>query len=162
MTFVPGGTTMTKFIIGTFLMLGIGFCELSSRFDFEPKIRPITQTVIETKSLEVVPFDAPIVTRAVFDTIPFAAIEKAQVFPTSIAAAPSAAAIPIIFIDLRQVSGRRVNMRSGPGTNYGVLDKLTRGTQTEVIEVNANGWVRIRVTTTDQVGWVSSRLLTPS
>lgn len=53
-------------------------------------------------------------------------------------------------------------MRSGPGTNYGVLDTLTRGTQTEVIEVNANGWARIRVTTTDQVGWMSSRLLTPS
>jgi uncharacterized protein YraI len=63
---------------------------------------------------------------------------------------------------MRQVSGRRVNMRSGPGTNYGVLDTLTRGTQTEVIEVNANGWARIRVTTTDQVGWMSSRLLTPS
>ena len=53
-------------------------------------------------------------------------------------------------------------MRSGPGTNYGVLDTQTRGTQTEVIEVNANGWARIRVTTTDQVGWMSSRLLTPS
>lgn len=153
---------MSKFIIGTFLMLGIGFYELSGGSDFEPEIHPIAQTVIETKSLEVVPFDAPIVTRAVVETVPFAAIKKARVIPASIEAAPPAAVIPQIFIDLRQVSGRRVNMRSGPGTNYGVLDTLTRGTQTEVIEVNVNGWARIRVTTTDQVGWMSSRLLTPS
>lgn len=153
---------MSKFIIGTFLMLGIGFYELSGGSDFEPEVRPIAPTVIETKSLEAVPFDAPIVTRVVVETIPVAAIEKARVFPSSIEAAPPAAAIPVTFIDMRQVSGRRVNMRSGPGTNYGVLDTLTRGTQTEVIEVNANGWARIRVTTTDQVGWMSSRLLTPS
>jgi hypothetical protein len=65
---------MSKFIIGTFLMLGIRFYELSSGSDFEPEIRPIAQTVIETKSLNVVPFDAPIVTRADVETIPFAAI----------------------------------------------------------------------------------------
>lgn len=153
---------MSKFIIGTFLMLGIRFYELSGGSDFEPEIRPIAQTVIETKLLEVVPFDAPIVTRADVEIIPFVAIEKARVFPASIEATPPAAAIPVTFIDMRQVSGRRVNMRSGPGTNYGVLDTQTRGTQTEVIEVNANGWARIRVTTTDQVGWMSSRLLTLS
>ena len=48
-------------------------------------------------------------------------------------------------VDLRAVSGSRVNMRTGPGTSYGVLDKLARGTQAEVIEVTAEGWARIRV-----------------
>lgn len=152
---------MSKFIIGTFLMLGFGFYVMSGGSEFEPEIRPITQAVIAIKSLEAVPFDAPIVTRAVVETVPFDAIEKAKVIPASIEAAPPAAVTPETFVDLRQVSGRRVNMRSGPSTNYDVLDTLARGTQTEVIEVNADGWARIRVTTTNQIGWMSSRLLTP-
>jgi len=65
-------------------------------------------------------------------------------------------------IDLREVAGKRVNMRSGPGTNFDVLDTLNRGTQAEVIEVNADGWARIRITDSDQIGWMAERLLTNS
>jgi len=68
-------------------------------------------------------------------------------------------AIEELPVDLRAVSASRVNMRTGPGTNYGVLDKLVRGTQAEVIEVTAEGWARIRVVETGQVGWMSTSLL---
>jgi uncharacterized protein YraI len=73
--------------------------------------------------------------------------------------APTVVAAPL---DLRTVAGSRVNMRAGPGTNFGVLDTLAQGTEAEVIEVDSNGWAQIRITSTDQVGWMAERLLTDS
>ena len=63
-------------------------------------------------------------------------------------------------LDIRYVSGTRVNMRSGPGTSYAVLDTLDGGTATEVLEVDASGWARIRLSGTDRIGWMAERLLT--
>ncbi|WP_372804334.1 SH3 domain-containing protein [Loktanella salsilacus] len=41
-----------------------------------------------------------------------------------------------------------------------MLDTLPRGTQTEVVESDDNGWVRVRVVGTGQMGWMAERLLT--
>lgn len=49
-----------------------------------------------------------------------------------------------------------VNVRSGPGTNYRVVDVLARGEEVEVIECQAR-WCRIRHPGPD--GWVSARYL---
>ena len=62
-------------------------------------------------------------------------------------------------VDLRRVSGSRVNMRSGPSTDFTVLDTLDGGTATEVIERDTNGWVLVRVQNTGQEGWMAERLL---
>lgn len=71
-----------------------------------------------------------------------------------------------ILSDLRQVSASRVNMRSGPGTNYGVLVTLTSGTTAEVIEesfdTSGDAWVLVRVRDTGQEGWMAARLMTPA
>lgn len=63
-------------------------------------------------------------------------------------------------VDLRQVAGSRVNMRQGPGTDYGVIVTLDSGTQVEVLEVDGNGWARLRTVSTGQEGWMAERLLT--
>lgn len=68
-------------------------------------------------------------------------------------------AVEVPVTDLRYVAGNRVNMRTGPSTNYGVLDTLTRGTEAEVIEVDDFGWARVRITETGQIGWMAERLL---
>ncbi len=70
-------------------------------------------------------------------------------------AAPAAPAAP----DLRVVAGSLVNMRDGPGIDYAVLSKVTGGTLAEVIAVDADGWARIRLVDSDQVGWMAERLL---
>ena len=156
---------MGKFIVGTFMLLGFGFYELSGGAEFEPEVRPIQQAVISTKTLEAVPTSEPAVTRAVAQAFPIE--PEAEVFHASLTILdapvqdttqdPAATSI-----DLREVAGKRVNMRSGPGTNFDVLDTLNRGTQAEVIEVNADGWARIRITDSDQIGWMAERLLTNS
>jgi hypothetical protein len=64
--------------------------------------------------------------------------------------------------DLRRITGDSVNMRAGPGTAFGILSRVTRDTEVEVMETFENGWLRIRVLDNNRVGWVSSRLVTPA
>lgn len=155
---------MSKFIIGTFLMLGFGFYQLSGGADFEPEVRALETAVISTKSIEIVPFDEPVVSRAPVEVAaaPLAETEtpviEPEVVQASLEVAPTVAEVAVE-LDLREVSGKRVNMRAGPSTNDAVLDTLVRGTQIEVLDVNADGWARLRVLDTDQIGWMAERFL---
>ncbi|MEN9012841.1 MAG: SH3 domain-containing protein [Yoonia sp.] len=155
---------MSKFNVGTFLMLGFGFYQLSGGADFEPEVRALETAVISTKSIEIVPFDEPVVSRAPVEVAaaPLAETEtpviEPEVVQASLEVAPTVAEVAVE-LDLREVSGKRVNMRAGPSTNDAVLDTLVRGTQIEVLDVNADGWARLRVLDTDQVGWMAERFL---
>ena len=62
--------------------------------------------------------------------------------------------------DIRQVNGRRVNMRMGPGTKYSVAGKLTGGTEVEVLQAPGNGWLKLRVVDSGRVGWMADYLVT--
>ncbi|SEQ68513.1 SH3 domain-containing protein [Thalassovita taeanensis] len=61
--------------------------------------------------------------------------------------------------DLRKVTGNRVNMRMGPGTNYNVVTKLSAGTQVLVLQMPGEGWVKLRVVETGRVGWMADYLV---
>ena len=61
--------------------------------------------------------------------------------------------------DIRVVSGNRVNVRGGPGTNFGVVGKLGAGDTVEVIEDNGAGWVRFRSVNGQETGWMADFLL---
>lgn len=61
--------------------------------------------------------------------------------------------------DLREVTATRVNVRGGPGTEYGVVSKLARGDAVEVIEDAGNGWVRMRPLDGSPEGWMADFLL---
>jgi uncharacterized protein YraI len=50
-----------------------------------------------------------------------------------------------------------LNVRSGPGTGYGVVDTLFAGENVEVTECVSNGWCHIQHPGPD--GWVSSKYL---
>lgn len=166
---------MGKLIIGTFLVLGLVFYELSGGADFVPESR-ISQ-VAEADIVEDVA--TPDVTRSTSTLVnlsPEPAVPEAEIIQAVAEAielddteeatvAPEVAEVvePIIEptpLDLRLVAGSRVNMRSGPGTTHDVLDTLDGGTETEVLEVNAGGWAKVRVTNTGQIGWMAERLLT--
>ena len=55
------------------------------------------------------------------------------------------------------VTGRRVNVRSGPGISYGRLTYLREGTTLTVLE-EKGGWVKITLPDTGRL-WVSSRYI---
>lgn len=122
----------------------------------------VVQAALTTDTPEVAPQEAPIQ----FESLVAGAPRVADILPdTEIAvsaplSAPTLTQEPRVSGEIRQVAGNRVNMRSGPGTNYGVLVTLTRGTDVEVLEVDANGWARLRSIGTGQEGWMAERLLT--
>lgn len=64
--------------------------------------------------------------------------------------------------DRRRVTGNVVNMRAGPSTKYDVLDQLRRGDEVEVLRDPGNGWVKLRVRSTQRIGWMYEGLLTTS
>ncbi len=64
--------------------------------------------------------------------------------------------------DLRRITGSSVNMRAGPGTSYGVLNRVTRGTEVEVLESYQQGWLRLRVLESQRTGWVAATLVSGS
>ncbi len=64
--------------------------------------------------------------------------------------------------DLRRITGNRVNIRTGPGTGYGVSGQVTRGTEVEVLEGLPSGWLQLRVRDSQQIGWVASSLVSDS
>lgn len=66
------------------------------------------------------------------------------------------------FSDIRLVKGDLVNMRSGPGTDYDVVDQLTQSTEVEVLSSNGEGWVELRRLDSSETGWIAEFLLTGS
>ncbi len=61
--------------------------------------------------------------------------------------------------DVRTVSANRVNVRGGPGTNYGVVSKLARGDTVEILQDNGQGWVKMRTLDGGPEGWMADFLL---
>lgn len=61
--------------------------------------------------------------------------------------------------DVRTVSATRVNVRGGPGTDYGVVTKLTRGDAVEILQDNGDGWVKMRTLDGGPEGWMADFLL---
>ena len=62
--------------------------------------------------------------------------------------------------DLRSVSAQSVNVRGGPGTNFSIVNRLTRGAEVEVLRDPGNGWVELRILSDGTVGWMADYLLT--
>ena len=61
--------------------------------------------------------------------------------------------------DIRTVSANRVNVRGGPGTDFGVVTKLTRGDAVEILQDNGDGWVKMRTLDGGPEGWMADFLL---
>lgn len=86
--------------------------------------------------------------------------EAGSVTPVDFSRTSTSAAEAITPQDRRVVSGNRVNVRGGPGTNFQVVNKLVRGDAVEVLEDPGNGWVRLRPVGGGTVGWMADFLLT--
>lgn len=66
-------------------------------------------------------------------------------------------------IDYRTVTGSTVNLRSGPGTSYGVVTRLYEGEEVEVMQDDGSGWVQLRAMAgNNEIGWMSGNFLTAS
>ena len=86
-------------------------------------------------------------------TEPVAPIE---ITPEAIVTAPEPT------LELVRIAGSRVNIRSGPGTENGVVTTLDGGEEVEVLSRAENGWVEVRLPDDLGTGWVSGTLVEPA
>ncbi len=112
------------------------------------------------------PLDKPAdaeVTQAAFASLAGDAPASSIIFPSLIA--PSETSISASgqsaeqVQDLRFVSGNRVNVRGGPGTNFDVVGSLTRGAEVLVLAENGEGWVEMQSLDGATIGWMADFLL---
>ncbi len=175
---------MGRFIVFTFLVLGLVYYELSGGSDFRPMSEIVASAEADVRAVpeeEVVQLaslsnadqlqapDAEAVLTQAVQTIEASGPGEAVLQNASLSMdAPAAlegeltkieevAAAPA---DLRYVAGSRVNVREGPSTNFGIVTTLSRGAETEVIGDNGQGWLEIRIVGQSQTGWMAERLLT--
>ena len=186
------GDITSKFILAAFLILGWSFHELSGGVDFVPEervaeVEPVVDAPVELAGVEPIDLvkDAPVaevvVSRAdqadILNLSTGALLQPAVSIAEEVAPQPEAAVVLAAVtdeiegevvveeaqeLDIRYVSGARVNMRTGPGTNFAVLDTLDGGTEAEVLEVDDAGWARIHIAETGAIGWMAERLLSKS
>ncbi|MEM9349690.1 MAG: SH3 domain-containing protein [Pseudomonadota bacterium] len=173
---------MARFMVVTFLLLGWGFFELSGGTDFEPpelEAKPLNalleEVADEERSLVARAKAAPATTvilgepeaPAAAEPITLASFGDTQsslvtlLSDAAVSRQPTPEEVVVAPVDLRSVSGSRVNMRNGPGTQYQVLAQLVRGDEAEVLQDPGAGWVKIRVAKTGRVGWMAASLLRP-
>lgn len=67
--------------------------------------------------------------------------------------------LPSLILNTRQITGDRVNMRAGPSTDFGIVDRLVRGDTMEVLQDPGNGWLELRAIESGVEGWVADFLL---
>lgn len=178
---------MIHFILATFALLAAAFWILSGGNDFEPERRPEPVAVVAPAPEPVTaaqPEPQPVSTptpaqpAAAATSLPVASTPPVANFTLEPAPAPQPEPAaqpepapqpapppepePIIEPDYRTVAASRVNMRSGPSTDYRVLDTLTQGTDVEILEIDdlgAEPWARLLVLDTGIEGWMATRFL---
>lgn len=174
---------MSRFIFLSFAFLGWAFYEVSGGPDFQPRIAvalaatdsPATQSVLSA------PVNAPATTEVVQtskasqDTglIVTRMIVADQATPGqgitsySMSGTLSSNAPKLTFSlsatgpapDIRRIRADKVNMRTGPGTEFVVVDNLSLDTRVKLLDGSVQGWVKLRSLDSGRVGWIQRRFL---
>ncbi len=76
--------------------------------------------------------------------------------------ADTAAADSTAGADTLYITGSRVNLRQGPGTDNAIVASLVLGTKTVALGAENDGWVMIRDTQTGTEGYMAARFLSPT
>ena len=182
---------MSRFIIVSFGVLFWAFYEMSGGSEFEPgwyidkedklaiakveettlpKVEPeqvVARAETRINDLNTEPQPAAKITPVTFtnteDRVVDVLLTRAEAVETPAdTAKPEEVAVAEPAEDLRTVSAARVNLRNGPGTKFSVLGKLTRGEEVQVLSDNGEGWIKLRVKSSNRVGWMADYLVTAS
>lgn len=128
-----------------------------------PEDQPVTAIVEQQAAVEPAPLAETVATPPTpIEVVSFAPAEPvmAAVSPVTDTAAQPVAAPPeaakILFISVKSV-----NVREGPGTDFGVVSRLARGEAVLVVSSGEgpDGWSLIRIEGDGIEGYVASRLL---
>ena len=163
---------MLKLLVTTSMILTAGIYGLSEGADFTatkstPKasvITPVTapetiQNIVAVRAVPETPVTMPL-TDASYVTFHTPLVTKAapltQIVPASYS---TQATDPTAGLDVRRVTGDRVNVRAGAGTSYAVVSSALRGDRAEVLQVSGD-WAKIQLIDSGETGWMAAWLLT--
>lgn len=179
-----GVTSVSRFIFLSFAFLGWAFYEVSGGPDFQPRISAaIAATEISRPSTAVSKnLDAPdtaavlqetsatqetglIVTRMI---VADAATPGQGITSYSMSSTLGRNAPKLMFSlsatgpspDIRRITADKVNLRTGPGTDFVVVDNLSLATRVKLLDGSVRGWVKLRSLDSGRVGWIQRRFLT--
>lgn len=154
-----GDVSVRIFLTASFLFLGLAFYELSGGSDFEAEVR---QELSRAAIIDVTRDSNDLTSGFASSTVlvSYDQSENVEVNDEPLAVLEDQPSdVQELVFDIKTVAGAGVNMRTGPGTSYGVAVKLDRGTEVEVLEVLSTGWAHLRVVETGRVGWMAARFL---
>jgi uncharacterized protein YgiM (DUF1202 family) len=125
----------------------------------------------QLEAAPVQPEPAPVVTQAAFTpatalpaevVAPVNELALPLVQPEAVETALAEAETPVeeTPADVWYVAADTVNVREGPGTTYGILDKLASGDAVSVVWQDDTGWAKIRIEGDGIEGYVSTDFLT--
>lgn len=60
---------------------------------------------------------------------------------------------------VKVASGEKLNLRKGPGTNYGIKSTVSSGAKVKVLNTEDN-WVKVTVSSTGKTGWIMAKYIT--
>ncbi|MBI1418622.1 MAG: SH3 domain-containing protein [Limimaricola sp.] len=168
---------MARFIVLTFLFLGIVFYEMSGGADFRPRQAaaiadatpdPVTTPPTPEPTEAIAPADdTPEASPPADSDAPVA--EPVPDLGTTLLASADAAVVPdapVLLpappLEFRRVNATGVNVRAGPGTDFNVVEKVGPGDSAAVVfDDVAAGWVQVRINATGTIGWIAAPLLSP-
>lgn len=172
---------MWRLIVVTFAFLAFALYELSGGSEFQPQVAQAEVqhlTPLKTAKAETIVPDLPVMGMRKPEPkkqvdITLASMEipadtpammgkvtavDATVMP-AVAVDTAISETPVSTRDIRKVTGRRVNMRQGPGTQFSVVSSLGSGEEVEVLQTPGNGWLKLQVVSTGRIGWMADWLV---
>jgi hypothetical protein len=173
---------VSRFIFLSFAFLGWAFYEVSGGPDFQPRLSaalaaveeqrtyatPLTQNSPPSVADET--YSAPsetglIVTRMIVadETVPGRGVTTYSMtnntLPHGRKLTFSLPAVGESSPQIRRVLGSNVNMRTGPGTQFVVVDNLPLDSRVKLLDGSIRGWVKLRSLDSGRVGWIQRRFI---
>lgn len=121
---------------------------------------PVTEVNdIEQTTASVVHAETP---ETVYKASELSGIEEVPVPESIIVTAPlqPEAGVPTVVIGTATVTGNRVNVRTGPGTNFPVITQVNKG-EMVTLRDQAFGWYKVTLKD-GTTGWIAGWLLSPT
>lgn len=173
---------MSRFIFLSFAFLGWAFYEVSGGPDFQPRLsaalaaveeqRPIATSLTQDSPPSVAdktnsaPLETGlIVTRMIVadETVPGRGVTTYSMtnntLPHGRKLTFSLPAVGESSPQIRRVLGSNVNMRTGPGTQFVVVDNLPLDSRVKLLDGSVRGWVKLRSLDSGRVGWIQRRFI---
>lgn len=132
-----------------------------TRFGLIPQAAPVPRMALlpPTPEPDPAPETSAVVEEARF--VPAAPVMTAPAVEVVTLAPETAVSVSDPVLAVAYVNSRSANLREGPGTDYAVVGRLTKGEAVQIVarDDDPQGWTLVRLEGDGEEGYIASRLL---